>query len=128
MRFRREIASSTPAHNWRCELKRFTRPARWAALLLTSLWWGCAADSAPAFDSGRPTVSFGGASGNVGAGGRNISIDPMEPLPPEEEEEETYYLPVQSGRFIWSANPRSGKRLTACSARNPGPMAPACRR
>ena len=108
MRFRREIASSTPGNNWRCELKRCVRPAHGAALLLTGLWWGCAAEGAPAFDAGRPTASFGGASGNVGAGGRNISIPPMEPLPPEEEEEETYYLPVQSGRFIWSANPRSG--------------------
>lgn len=75
------------------------------ALLLATLW-GCGSDDmvesgssfndAPQKDSGMP--GFGGAGG----GGTT-------PLPPEEELESSFLSPVATGRFVWIANPTSGR-------------------
>jgi hypothetical protein len=43
----------------------------------------------------------GGSTGTAGSGGT--------PLPPEEENEDTFSAPVVSGRWIWTANPLSGR-------------------
>src|SRR6478609_3554631 len=71
----------------------------------------CSADSSMA--SGGPRVlapggdsdSFGGRS-SVGAspGGASNSIPP-----PEKEEPQSYRAPVVSGRWVWTANPDTGK-------------------
>jgi hypothetical protein len=55
-------------------------------------------------DSDGRGNSVGGTSSNQGSGG-SAGTTP----PPEEELEESYTAPVVSGRWIWTANPLSGK-------------------
>jgi hypothetical protein len=58
-------------------------------------------------DDGRDTGATGG-SGGSGTGGTG-AIGGSGQLPPEVESEETYSAPVVSGRWIWTANPLSGR-------------------
>lgn len=53
---------------------------------------------------GPGTGATGGSFASGGSGGSGGGA-----LPPEEEEEETYSAPVVSGRWIWTANPLSGR-------------------
>ncbi len=83
--------------------------AKVGATGLVLLWAGCSASSeAPSGNfsfAGATNSSSGGALSNgPGSGGGSG----MPPLPPEQETEQSFNLPVQSGRFIWSANPESG--------------------
>ena len=52
--------------------------------------------SYPGADAGADTGSGGGASADAG-------------LPPEQEVESSYESPVATGRFVWVANPTSGR-------------------
>ncbi len=78
--------------------------------------WGLVACSS--FDSDDDTA--GGASpdgdnGGVAIGGDGDSSGPggglggAAPLPEEIEDEESYRAPVATGRYLWSANPESGR-------------------
>jgi hypothetical protein len=82
------------------------------------LLWGAvalAACSSSANDSsiasGRPGGDFDGSAGSFGnganTGGNTSSGTPM--LPPEQEEAQSYRAPVVSGRWVWTANPDTGK-------------------
>src|SRR5688500_1685524 len=44
----------------------------------------------------------GGSSNRAGGGG-------ADPLPPEQEVESSFEVPVATGRFVWIANPLSGR-------------------
>ena len=51
-----------------------------------------------------PGGSFGGSgSGSIGSAGSSSA------LPPEKEEAQSYRAPVVSGRWVWTANPDTGK-------------------
>jgi hypothetical protein len=52
---------------------------------------------------------FQGVGGTTSGGGAAAGSGGTTTLPPEEETEETYTAPVVSGRFIWTANPVSGR-------------------
>lgn len=77
------------------------------ALLVSSV--ACGSDSAGAdgaaapSDGGRGNAPSGGEmpplAGNAGAGGR----------PPEREVESRYLAPVATGKYLWTANPLSGR-------------------
>lgn len=69
-------------------------------------------------DGGDFAPAPGGSldGGGTGDGGVFIPPDsgmggagPGEPLPPEEEDLSTFRAPVATGRFLWSANPESGR-------------------
>jgi hypothetical protein len=60
---------------------------------------GRAADGDDGFQGSGGSFGSGATAGSSGA----------PTLPPEEETEETYTAPVVSGRFIWTANPVSGR-------------------
>ncbi len=55
----------------------------------------------PSSGSGGSTGSGGTSPGTAGAGGSS--------LPPETEVESSYEVPVATGRYIWVANPDSGR-------------------
>ncbi len=86
------------------------------SVLVASLmvsWFGCSssanetstADAAPRGNDG--TENSGGMPNiNPGSGASGGSL-PV--LPPEQENESAYELPVLSGRWVWSANPDSGQ-------------------
>ena len=60
---------------------------------------------------------FVGPAPGIGQGGSlGVGNDPSgrggsaaEPIPPEEEEAQSYRAPVVSGRWVWTANPDTGK-------------------
>src|SRR5688572_9083650 len=65
---------------------------------------GAGADDSAEGGSAPPNGSFGGSS-SVGIGGGGGTA----PLPPEQELETSYRAPVVTGRYVWSANPDSGR-------------------
>ena len=88
---------------------------RTALFLAGVAWVGCSTDMA-AEDSAFPGASnsTGGSNSNgsgVGTafGGASASTGGAPTLPPEVEKESSFKLPVQSGRWVWSANPESGR-------------------
>jgi hypothetical protein len=54
--------------------------------------------------SGPGGPSSGGGSGNIAGGGAAPVV-----TPPETEEDQSYRAPVVSGRWVWTANPDTGK-------------------
>lgn len=69
-------------------------------------------DSGGGFGAAGPGVggvggsnSGGGSGGNGGGGGTGGS----EPPPPEQELESSFKAPVATGRYVWTANPDSGR-------------------
>jgi hypothetical protein len=88
------------------------RAATFAALVLGVT--GCGAMSANA--SGAPG-DFGGASGSAGSSGGDQGTPDAGAAtgsggaigPPEQELDSTYQAPISTGRFIWIANPTSGR-------------------
>lgn len=71
------------------------------------LAYGCAAmEASPDRLSGDDGLQ--GVGGSFGSGAAS-STGGTPTLPPEQETEETYTAPVVSGRFIWTANPVSGR-------------------
>jgi hypothetical protein len=85
---------------------------------LVSLWIGCssAADNGrsassdggpfPNGTNGQPSATGGSGNGAVLITGGQTSAPE---LPPEKEKESAFKLPVSSGRWVWSANPESGR-------------------
>ncbi len=65
------------------------------------------------YDGGDGDVNISGSggssdAGDVGFGGDGTTPD-LPPLPEEVEEEASYKVPVATGRYLWSANPESGR-------------------
>lgn len=68
----------------------------------------------PAFGPGAPTAgssaSGGGSSQSPGSGsGGGAGSAPIVEPPPEKELEESFLAPVVTGKYVFSANPRSGR-------------------
>jgi hypothetical protein len=80
---------------------------RFVALCAAAVFAACsvqtAADDAPSRGVGTTGGTGGSGTGGTGAAAGNG------PLPPEVENDDTYSAPVVSGRWIWTANPLSGK-------------------
>ncbi|HKY39034.1 MAG TPA: hypothetical protein VJN18_24015 [Polyangiaceae bacterium] len=64
-------------------------------------------DSGQAPGSSAGTTSAGGA-GNIGGGAGSGGMPPIV-VPPEAEIEESFLAPVVTGKYVFSANPRSGR-------------------
>ncbi len=83
--------------------------------LLLSLAAGCAGASGSAASAPHEATGFGGAKGtgagatNGGVGGPGAAGSGGPSLPPETEVETSYEIPVATGRYIWVANPDSGR-------------------
>src|SRR5262245_9382621 len=87
-----------------------------ASAIATILWAGCSSLGSHAADRVGPDNGSapGGATSGFGGSGTSIGNDGSKggtttPPPPETEKEASYTLPVRSGRWVWSANPDSGK-------------------
>jgi hypothetical protein len=79
---------------------------RFTALVLCGIGGACSTSVSSKNDSELGAGATGGTLGaTAGKGGTGGSM----PLPPEVENEDTYSAPVVSGRWIWTANPLSGK-------------------
>ena len=91
-------------------------PARWlrcGAVLVLGVT-GCSMGSSNS--AGAPNIDVGGSSGAAGPGngGDQGTSDASSGTggaigPPEQELDSTYQAPVSTGRFIWIANPTSGR-------------------
>ncbi|HRI69692.1 MAG TPA: hypothetical protein PK156_35930 [Polyangium sp.] len=68
-------------------------------------WFGCASDSSEAGYSPIDGFSTGDPNVGISSGGEGGSP----PLPPEEELESNYSAPVATGKYVWIANPTSGR-------------------
>ncbi len=77
-------------------------------MAVLSLAAACSASLNSNDTAGGTTVPGTGATGGSGAQGASGGTA-GQPLPPETESEDTYSAPVVSGRWIWTANPLSGR-------------------
>jgi hypothetical protein len=68
----------------------------------------CGGSDDAASGSFREGSGFGG-SGNLGSSTSGATTGGDVPLPPEEELEEDFRVPVATGRFVWTANPESNR-------------------
>ncbi|MEI9952018.1 MAG: hypothetical protein WDO74_24285 [Pseudomonadota bacterium] len=80
------------------------------------LLWGtvalaaCSSSDDASFASGRPSSpgsgdNFGNGASAAGSAGAGTPVV----VPPEKEEAQSYRAPVVSGRWVWTANPDTGK-------------------
>ena len=70
---------------------------------------GSAAGGAPAGGMGGSTAGGGGGGlGGSGTGG-GTSVDAGIDAPPEKEVESSFRSPVATGKYVWAANPESGR-------------------
>lgn len=69
----------------------------------------CAADSMDEMGSAAPYPGPNGEAGSGGSGQAGGSAEQDAGLPPEQEVESAYESPVATGRFVWIANPASGR-------------------
>jgi len=90
---------------------RVCTQAAWAVAAVVAA--GCAANDAggAAATAGAPYPpnDNGGSGGAAGAGGAGATGGTGGSLPPEQEVESSYESPVATGRFVWVANPSSGR-------------------
>lgn len=89
--------------------RRASTPA-WCALAVLSGWVGCSVSTS---DEAARAGGAPGPGDPVGGNGANPVIPGPSAgapgLPPEKEIESSFLLPVLSGRFVWAANPKSGR-------------------
>jgi len=100
---------------------RFPGRSPWASAALVgplAVLVGCSAGSG---SSSSPGVGFGGAKGgfdaSLGSGGSSAGsqsdggvFNPdAAALPPEQEVDSSFQVPVATGRYVWVANPSSGR-------------------
>ena len=65
---------------------------------------------APAGGAGGTSSAGAGGAGNTNSGtGGGTSVDGGTPPPPEQELESSFRSPVATGKFVWAANPDSGR-------------------
>lgn len=90
--------------------KAVTALARGGLLLACGAALACGSDSLDAMTSSEAPKAGGswGDSPNQEAGGESGGQG-ASPLPPEQEVEQSYVSPVATGRFVWIANPKSGR-------------------
>ena len=86
------------------------RSGTWVVLLAASAAaaTACSLDSSEDY-AGRgasPGNGVGGASNN---GGNGAPGGPLVTEPPEQEDDQSYRAPVVAGRWVWTANPDTGK-------------------
>ena len=86
-------------------MRTFLRRRGAAGLLAMAALWGCGSGfaedaEAPGSPSEAPKQGDGNIGGSGGSGGG---------LPAEEELESNFLSPVATGRFVWVANPSSGR-------------------
>jgi len=103
-----------PGGTWVAYVERMTRTLLVVPMLFAAM--GCAGvkDQATAGSGSQPTATGSGLNGGggnssgaaTGAGGAGGGIVV---LPPETEVETSYEVPVATGRYIWVANPQSGR-------------------
>src|SRR5829696_2081129 len=77
------------------------RLAAGVTLVLALTAWGCSMSDA------SPSNGASNDSGNVGPNGGGSSGGPI--VPPEKELEASFLAPVVTGKFVFSANPVSGR-------------------
>jgi hypothetical protein len=76
---------------------------------LPACGFGASVSSAPGstgFSSGSGGSFTTADAGGIGQGTGGASVDP---LPPEQEVESSFEVPVATGRYVWIANPSSGR-------------------
>lgn len=73
-----------------------------ASVAACNAGFGSSADSGGSF---APGGNFGGASNAAAGSGSGVPVV----TPPEQEEDQSYRAPVVSGRWVWTANPDTGK-------------------
>ena len=69
----------------------------------------CVVAVACAAGSDEDGLAGGESSGNAGSSGVNIGGGGTSSVPPEQETEATFRVPVVSGRWVWTANPDTGR-------------------
>ena len=85
------------------------RQASWGILAALALA-ACAVNDDDSAATGRPGGgNFGSGGSGSSAGGASASAGSAVALPPEQEEDVSYRAPVVSGRWVWTANPDTGK-------------------
>lgn len=84
---------------------------RWGTIgSVSAALLACAADAAgDSTDGGPPGGSNGSGGGSFGSGGGSVVLPGSGGLPPEMEPVGAFRPPVVSGRYLWSANPESGR-------------------
>jgi hypothetical protein len=70
---------------------------------------GSAAGGAPAGGMGGSTAGGGGGGLGGTATGGGTSVDAGIDAPPEKEVESSFRSPVATGKYVWAANPESGR-------------------
>ncbi len=97
-------------------MKARPRRTSLAGAVLTVLTAGCSIGSASSGGAPQATGAGNnsGTPGNLGSGGSSSATGGSGgsggvPLPPEAEVESSYEVPVATGRYIWVANPDSGR-------------------
>lgn len=85
--------------------KVLAKPA-WFPLALIGCWIACSSQASEGRALGPDDGSAPESPGNPGASGGTGGASP---LPPEQENERGYGLPVVSGRWVWAANPESNR-------------------
>lgn len=81
-----------------------------AVALCLSPLTACSADMSGDAAGFSPEGDNGGAGGAAGAGyGGYTAVDAAAELPPEKEVESSYEYPAATGRYVWVANPLSGR-------------------
>lgn len=92
--------------------RRWMRALRWAAGGLTIATAACgSADSSTSGDFASPTAAGGSADAGTSAAPSPTSpgSNGSAPLPPERQAESTFRAPVATGKYVWIANPTSGR-------------------
>ncbi len=82
------------------------RRGTWA-IFITAAAAACSNSFADADNYAPGDSSAAGSTGNGSNGGTSAAGAPV--VPPEREESQSYRAPVVSGRWVWTANPDTGK-------------------
>ena len=83
------------------------RSGTWAILTAGAVL-ACSSSLDAQGDSAGPSGNDGSFAGSTGIGGATSAAGSSS-LPPEQEEGQSYRAPVVSGRWVWTANPDTGK-------------------
>jgi hypothetical protein len=91
-------------------MRRWT--GSWVVLTATAIA-ACSSSLDDSASTDSPSPSGNGTGANVGGatsqGGPNSSGGGAAVVPPEQEEDQSFRAPVVSGRWVWTANPDTGK-------------------
>lgn len=90
----------------------------WTCMLGAVVLACSSADDGASFDSdgGTPgipdrddNIGDGDGNGSVATGGTFMGMGGADNLPEETEDQDAYQVPVATGKYLWSANPQSGR-------------------